>query len=135
MPPNVGAGWSWAVTPCGECSVQGVCVSVCVRSSLVGCQSVKVRKGQSRAGKCNQGRKIIIFPFDGFLYPAVLCSLTPASWVHMASAVVLPLGNKSGLSSCSFWCPQLSPHLEGQRREVWREESAEELHRKEPSST
>lgn len=31
------------------------------------------------AGKYNKGKKIIIFPFDGSLYPAVLSSLTSAS--------------------------------------------------------
>jgi len=54
--------------------------------------------------------------------------MTSVSWVHMASAVVPPQGNKADLSCCSFWCPHLSPHLERRRREVWRKEGAGELH-------
>lgn len=121
--------WSWPATSWEMlCARQGI-------SAVVGCQSVKVMEGWGRARKYNKGRKLIILPFDGFLYLAVLSSLTSASWVHIATTVVLPLGNKARLSCCSFWCLHLSAHLERQKKEVWIQAGAGELHWKEPSST
>lgn len=105
-------------------------------SAVGGCQSIKVMEGWGRAGKYNQGRKLIIFPFDGFLYPAVLSSLTFASWIHMASRVVLPPGNKADLSDLLqlLVSTPISSSREV-RRDGWIEEGAWELHWKEPSST
>lgn len=125
--------WSWLALGC-YLTWEMLCTRGRI-SAVVGCQSVKLMDRWGRAGKHNKGRRLIIFPFDGFLYPAVLSSLTSSSWIHVDGTVVLPLGNKANLSCCSFCCPHLSPHLGRQRREVWIEGGAGELCWKEPSST